>query len=66
MPKPYQDMLAPMVDYITSGDAWDEQDIIHRFNDVTAVKAMDSVVMATLAQPVETDSIMIQPMERVQ
>ena len=57
MPKPYQDMLAPMVDYITSGDAWDEQDIIHRFNNVTAVKAMDSVVMTTLAQPMETDSI---------
>ena len=49
-------MLTPIVDYITSGDAWDEQDIIDRFHDVTTVKAVEPTVTATLAQPVDVES----------
>ena len=47
--------LAPVVEYITSGDAWDEQDLIERFNEVTTVKVTEPSVTATLAQPVESD-----------
>ena len=55
MPKAYRHMLAPVVEYITSGDAWDEQELIERFNEVTAVKVVESSVTATLAQPVDSD-----------
>ena len=55
MPKAYRHMLAPVVEYITSGDAWDEQDLIERFNEVTTVKVTEPSVTATLAQPVESD-----------
>ncbi len=56
MPNAYRHMLTPIVDYITSGDAWDEQDIIDRFHDVTTVKAVEPTVTATLAQPVDVES----------
>ena len=56
MPNAYRHMLTPIVDYITSGDAWDEQDIIDRFRDVTTVKAVEPTVTATLAQPVDVES----------
>ena len=56
MPNAYRHMLTPIVDYITSGDAWDEQDIIDRFHDVTTVKAVELTVTATLAQPVDVES----------
>ena len=56
MPNAYRHMLTPIVDYITSGDAWDEQDIIDRFHDVTTVKAVEPTVIATLAQPVDVES----------
>ena len=56
MPNAYRHILTPIVDYITSGDAWDEQDIIDRFHDVTTVKAVEPTVTATLAQPVDVES----------
>ena len=56
MPNAYRHMLTPIVDYITSGDAGDEQDIIDRFHDVTTVKAVEPTVTATLAQPVDVES----------
>ena len=56
MPNAYRHMLTPIVDYITSGDARDEQDIIDRFHDVTTVKAVEPTVTATLAQPVDVES----------
>jgi len=56
MPNAYRHMLTPIVDYITSGDAWDEQDIIDRFHDVTTVKAVEPTVTATLVQPVDVES----------
>ena len=55
MPNAYRHMLAPVVEYITSGDAWDEQELIERFNEVTAVKVVEPSVTATLAQPVDSD-----------
>ncbi|MDE8715183.1 cobalamin biosynthesis protein CobQ, partial [Veillonella atypica] len=55
IPKAYRHMLAPVVEYITSGDAWVEQDLIERFNEVTSVKVTEPYVTATLAQPVESD-----------
>ena len=48
MPKAYRHMLAPVVEYITSGDAWDEQELIEHFNEVTTVKVTEPSVTATL------------------
>jgi septum site-determining protein MinD len=65
MPKAYRHMLAPVVEYITSGDAWDEQELIERFNEVTSIKVTKPSVTATLAQPVEAAQIMAANIRQV-
>lgn len=58
MPKEYRRMLSPVVDYIISGEAWDEQEIIDRFQDMTVVKPAEITRMGTLAQSVDvTDAV---------
>ena len=41
------------MDYIISGEAWDEQEIINRFQDMTVVKPTKITGMGTLAQSVD-------------
>ena len=53
IPKEYRYMLSPVVDYIISGEAWDEQEIIDRFQDMTVVKPTKITGMGTLAQSVD-------------
>ena len=53
IPKEYRHMLSPVVDYIISGEAWDEQEIIDRFQDMTVVKPAKITGMGTLAQSVD-------------
>lgn len=49
MPKQYKSLLEPVVDYITTGDAWDEQDVLDTYEKETAppvVEPMPSMAVA--------------------
>lgn len=50
MSKQYKELLQPVVDYITTGDAWDEQDVLERYTELTTPTSKEIPVMSTLAQ----------------
>lgn len=49
MPQKYEALLKPLVDYIVTGDAWDEQDVVNQYDTITAVKEVE--LQPTLASP---------------
>ncbi|MCI5709154.1 P-loop NTPase [Veillonella caviae] len=54
MSKQYKELLQPVVDYITTGDAWDEQDVLERYTELTTPTSKEIPVISTLSQPKTT------------